>query len=1066
MRENRQLNLRAGFADLTRREVVRDGVRCPLSGREAELLIYLADRQGRVVSRDELLTEVWRYKAGMQTRTVDVTMRRLREKIEVDAAQPDHLLTRHGDGYTFESLEPVAPDAAPMAPTGHEATLLFTDIQGSTSAWEQFGDGYQAALDAHNTIIRAAIAKHRGYEVKTVGDSFVVAFADPSDAVAAALDMLEGLDGRELGGCGPVRVRIGAHVGPAIARPDHVTGRFDWLGPTVNRAARVAAAAHGGQLLVTQAVRERVAVEGQWTCLGDHVLAGVPGTTRLWEALPLSFGRRSFPPVRSQLRENLPAAPNRFIGRHAELEALSSRFADGERMVTLLGPGGTGKTRLALEHARRSAAPAVWFCDLSTSTTADDVCGAVAACLREPLLDDPVGQVGRLLAGRGRCLLVVDNVEQVVDACAPLLRGWLARAPGLSVLATSRVALHVPGEQVVPTGPLDHSAAVALFLERARAAGAALQAADPDVQHLVTELDHWPLALELAAARTRVVTVAGLRERLNQRFRVLVGGKGERRHHTMQAVLDGSWDALSATDQSALAQLSVFAGGFTLEAAEAVASCDDNLVALERLVDHALVQLNHSSGRFSTLVTVREYASQRLTGAARQEAEVRHGLWFADLARAVAPVDELDNLVLASTRAVGRQDSETAYACAVAACSIFEARGPLSEGLRVARAALALAPGPQRTHLELRTGILLFLAGRVADAEPLLVAAAADPSTAAPAMVALGTLRREQGRSDDARELLAAAASAAAQQNDKTSEAAAWSHLGETYMQSGRPADARQCAERALGLALAASSVVEQARAYTVLTIHHGFFCHPREAQPVFEAASALDGRGRVRRFAAVIAINQALYHMEQGRLAEAEVAAQSSLEMQRLMGRRRGEGVALGVLGYIAVVDGRLPNARLRLSEAIAVDREVGDPRMESHALGFLGLLELAEGQPERAVETLQRGVALARRLADPNILLPNLAFLGQAATEAGDLAAARLALDEATAMIWPGCRPYAVAWVWVARTSLECAVRDWLAAARSLEEAERVGAAVGIGAESDVGRRISALRARLLLL
>lgn len=309
------LHLRAGVVDLPRRTIQRGGENVSLSTREVALLGYLAAREDQVVSRAELLTEVWAYRATAETRAVDVTMRRLREKVEVDPAEPDHLLTHHGDGYRF-----VAYQRAPAPPPpGPEVAFVFTDIQGSTAQWERLGSAYQRVIDQHAALVRDATVAHQGYEVKTAGDGFMLAFATAGQALSAAMAVQSELASADFGGLPAPLVRVGIHVGPAAGRVDPVTGRVDWFGPTVNRAARLMAAAHGGQAVVTEAVRMSAPVDVAWTLLGEHAFPGIVGTTRVWQALPHALAHRRFPALASIPRARLPAPADQFVGRVDEL---------------------------------------------------------------------------------------------------------------------------------------------------------------------------------------------------------------------------------------------------------------------------------------------------------------------------------------------------------------------------------------------------------------------------------------------------------------------------------------------------------------------------------------------------------------------------------------------------------------------------------------------------------------------------------------------------------------------------------------------------------------------------
>ncbi len=1048
------LHLSAGVVDLARREIAREGDNVSLSTREVELLAYLAAREGEVVSRAELLTEVWGYKATVETRAVDVTMRRLREKVEVDPAAPDHLLTRHGDGYSF-----VAHAHAPAPPpAGPEVAFVFTDIQGSTAQWERLGSAYQAVIDHHAILVRATAAAHRGYEVKTAGDGFMLAFATAGQALAAAVGVQEALATADFGEHDAPVVRVGVHVGPATGRADPVTGRVDWFGPTVNRAARLMASAHGGQVVVTDAVRMSAPVDVAWTNLGEHAFPGIAGTTRVWQALPHSLAQRRFPALLSIPRARLPAPADPFVGRVDELAEIEARFAEGARLVTLLGPGGTGKTRLALEHARTCDAPSVWFCNLVEAQDESAVCRAMGDCMGQPLGEDPAAQIAAVLAHHGEGRVVIDNAEQVAEGLGRLLRRWMSAARDTTFLVTSRLALRVPGEQVLATGPLAEGDAVRLFVDRARAAGATVEPDDPDVLALVVALDAWPLSLELAAARTRAVAVGGLLRRLGQRFQLLVGGSGESRHGALHEVLHASWEALEPGEQDALAQLSVFVGGFTLEAAEAVID-GDSIGLLSALADNALVRLDQEEGRYSMLVTIRDFAAAMLRGEARAETERRHGGYFAALG-AAATASDIPNLVAASTSATARGEGDVAAACAVTAAGLLEVRGPFADGVAVVLPAMRVAPPQWQAELSLRAGVLLCLSGQVDASLPHLQDAANHEATAAAAGVALGRLERERGRGAEAVERLRRAAALAADRGEAKVECAAYANLGDVYVQVGQPDDARAAMARALDLARAAGDPHAVARVYTGLSLLHGWYSHPREALPVFAAAKASQVGAHDRTFDATVHMNWALFSMEHGWLEEAEAAGQVALSLHRSTGRKRGAGVALAVLGYIAVVDGRLGDARERLEEAVALQREVKDARIECHALGFTGLLELAEGQPARAVAVLDAATGLARSCRDRMLLATTLGFLGQAHLDGGDAQAAGRAVDEALDGMPAGGRPYARAWLWVVKAGHARAVGDADGLARALAGAQALVDAVEIGARSDVGRRLSALR------
>ena len=375
--------------------------------------------------------------------------------------------------------------------------------------------------------------------------------------------------------------------------------------------------------------------------------------------------------------------------------------------------------------------------------------------------------------------------------------------------------------------------------------------------------------------------------------------------------------------------------------------------------------------------------------------------------------------------------------------------------------ALAIAPGHWRAELELRAGALCYLAGQVDAAHVHLQQAANSPETAASAGVLLGRLERERGRGDEAIVLLREAARAAASQGAQAVECSAYVTLADVYVQVGRPDEARTVLERALALARAANSPYELARVYTSLSLFHGWYSHPREAIPVFRDAKTAQLGARDRTFDATVHMNWALFSMEHGWLEEAEAAGQIALAIHRSTGRKRGVGLALAVIGYVALVDGRCADARERLFESVALEREVGDPRIECHALGFTGLLELREGQPARAVSVLESATELARRCHDPMLLATTLGFLAQAYLDLGQAESAGRCVEEALATQSAIGRPYARAWIWVVKAGHALASGDDEALGTALSEVDALVHAVEIGERSDVGQRLALLRA-----
>ena len=402
---------------------------------------------------------------------------------------------------------------------------------------------------------------------------------------------------------------------------------------------------------------------------------------------------------------NLPHPIDRFVGRADEVCAVRDTLA-GARLVTILGPGGIGKTRLGLEVARlaQEASIEVWFFDLSEATTTQGVCFTIARdlCLR---LDRPdvVAQIGHALASRGPTLVLLDNLEQVVDGVVTAVGKWLALAPQVRILTTSRRPLRIQGERTLRLGPLPTADGVSLFLDRCATPPPA--AHEPDVRRLVKALDGMPLALELAAARTSLFPVPQLRRRLEQRLDLLSGGGPDlpERHRSLVASLQWSWDLASSAARSALAMLSVFEGGCSLDDVEAILATEGTaLDAVQELADASLVRVDPHSGRLSLFRVVQAFGADQLEPSARRAAEVRHGMHYARFHVPTLPVEtllcEADNFVVACERALERGDGEVAGRTAILAAHALWLRGPLQRSTDLLLPALEIAVDAQ--HLD------------------------------------------------------------------------------------------------------------------------------------------------------------------------------------------------------------------------------------------------------------------------------------------------------------------------------------------------------------------------------
>jgi len=491
-------------------------------------------------------------------------------------------------------------------PTG-TVTFLFTDVESSTKLLHELGsEAYAEALAEHRRVVRRVFSRHGGVEVDTQGDAFFIAFPTALSALDAA---------REAQGAlaqGPIRVRMGIHTGTP-----HVTEE-GYVGPDVHKGARIAAAGHGGQVLLSKEARELPQVE--LTDLGEHRLKDFAEPVWIFQ-----LGTERFPPLKTISNTNLPRPASSFVGRQKEVEEVVSLLQDGARLLTLTGPGGSGKTRLAIEAAAELVPEfrnGVFWVGLSP--------------LRDPALvletaAQAVGAKNGLAShvGEREILLLLDNFEQVIEA-SPQLPDLIEACPNLRLLVTSRELLRVRGEVEYAVLPLPGPEAVELFCTRGK-----LKEPAETIAELCRRLDNLPLAVELAAARTSVLSAAQILERLTQRLDLLKGGRdAEARQQTLRSTIEWSYELLSSEERALFVRLAVFRGGCTLEAAGKVVGAD--LDTMQSLVEKSL--LRHADERFWMLETIREYAAERLEASGgAEEMRRRHAEHFLALAEEVEP---------------------------------------------------------------------------------------------------------------------------------------------------------------------------------------------------------------------------------------------------------------------------------------------------------------------------------------------------------------------------------------------------------------------------------------------
>jgi predicted ATPase len=633
-------------------------------------------------------------------------------------------------------------------------TFLFTDIEGSTRLLHELGPaGYERALIEHRRVLRDAFLRHEGVEVDTQGDAFFVAFPTVRGAVDAAEQARQAL------APGPISVRMGLHTGTPFV------GEEGYVGADVNLGARIAAAGHGGQVLLSRTTREHVELDVE--DLGEHRLKDFPEPVWIYQ-----LGSERFPSLKTISNTNLPRPASSFVGRAREIAEVASLLRDGDRVVTLHGPGGAGKTRLAIEAAAELVPEfrnGVYWVGLAT--------------LRDPaLVPETIAQtvgsrngLAEHIGGR-ELLLLLDNFEQVVDA-APLLSGLLSACPRLRVLVTSRELLRIQGEREYEVPPLAEPDAIELFHRRS-----GLEPSAP-IADLCARLDNLPLAVELAAARASVLSPSQILERLSQRLDLLRGGRdADPRQQTLRATIAWSHDLLDEEERMLFARLAVFRGGCTLEAATEVA--DATVDALQSLVDKSLVR--HTDERFWQLETIREYARERLAESGLEdETRRQHAAYYlrfgeeidresqvGSFAEPLARMGvEYDNLRSTLEWARDADEDDVLLRVTAALGGYWSVRGLAAEAGAWVTVALARSSTPTQARIEVLriAGKSALHEGDFARAESLIAehrAAAEEAGNTAEILSAINATARVElakGNRDGARELYLEVRDAAAE---------------------------------------------------------------------------------------------------------------------------------------------------------------------------------------------------------------------------------------------------------------------------------------------------------------
>ncbi len=867
------------------------------------------------------------------------------------------------------------------APT-QAVTYLFSDIEGSTRLWEVEPDRMRPALAWHDTISRDAVLRHRGSVVKMTGDGVHAAFDHAADAVAAVLDMQLALGQPDPAAGLALKIRCGLHSGADERR------RGDFFGPAVNRAARIMSVAHGGQILVSEAVArdvcDRLPAGVTLRDLGTVRLRDLSTPERLYQVVHPSL-RGEFPALRSleATPNNLAQQLNRFIGRQRELEVVRGLLA-ANRLVTLLGMGGLGKSRLSVQlgaEVMDDYPDGVWMVELAPLADPALVPQALASVVgvKEEAGRPVIEALMKFVRDR-QLLIILDNCEHVVQACAELAKQLLQASTRVKVLASSRDALQIAGETVFQLAPLDapghvasitldaleRSDAVQLFVDRATAAQPAFRLTEQNataVASICQRLDGIPLALELAAARTRSLSAEAIAARLNDRFKLLVSGDRTAlpRQRTLRALIDWSYDLLSSEERQLFQALSVFAGGWSLEAAETVGAGDaidaaDVLDLLTHLVEKSLVIADIEGDRYRMLDTVRHYAREKLQETNRAGAPADRHLRFY---LALAETAQAELVGPRQGEWLARLDREF-------------------ENLLAAHARCDAAEGGGEAGLHLVYSIRFYLLSRglLALGERLSLEATARPGAQdaglwrCRGLAVAGQFLYYRGRYGAAREQLAASLAIARALGDEPGIVGALQPLGMACLGDGDPASARQFLEEA----------VERANA---------------QGNPH-------------RQMAALNALVQ-LCRVE-GRLDAAEPLCDRALEISRAIGDQDGTAINLLNKAMVSISRGVAHPVAPMLLEVLDIGERIGSRPARQSALEVASALACLIGDHATAARLFGAAEAEARRTGlkrdptDEAFLAPLIVRVREALGESyagAERAGEAMAYDEGTAAL-----------------------------------------------------------------
>ena len=778
----------------------------------------------------------------------------------------------------------------------------------------------------------------------------------------------------------------------------------------------------------------------------------------------------------ASILHSLPFERDRFLGRDEELAQLTEAIRGETRLVTILGPGGMGKTRLAVHHGWRSLAEwpgGVWFCDLTEARDVNGIVAAAGKSLGMRVSDtDPIEQLAQAIVGRGRCLMILDNTEQIAALIKPIAQRWVERAPEAVFLATSRERLGLGQEAIVDLGPLAMDAGRELFIARAQRLRPRIELDSADLAataEIVRLVDGMPLAIELAAARVRVMSVVQIAAAMQKRFRLLTGGPSER-HETLAAAIDSSWELLQPWEKTAFAQCSVFEGGFTLEAAESVldltafAGAPLAVDAVQSLIDKSLLRgwmagktgvESQPAFRLGMFVSLQEYARCKLAeagaipggsgAAAVRAAEERHGRWFGrygtddallalsehgGVERRRALVHDSENLLAAARRAAARGDGEVATATYRAAAAANFSQGPYGIIVDLGKAILGGTLTAKQRALALRT---------------------------------LAQAEKGTGRMEDALEHYSTALNLFREQGDRVGESLLLGNIGSVYIDQGRWEEACACFEEALRIDRERGSCPgEGVLLHALGTAYHNAG-HLTEARTHLEAALAFHHDTGNRRSEATAINSLGALDCDQGRWEEGRSRFEAALAIYLDLDDLPGEGMARLWLGNWFRIHGSLPEASRHLDRAMGIYRSVGNRYWEGGVLHLLGKVRDAEGRLDEARDLVETALAISRETGNRNREGLAMGTLGYLLSKQGDTVAAKEAVLAGEALLRAAKAEPELVELLCVRAQLEHGDSNAPLARTLLGEAEAIADRLELGRDTELGRMISELRSTL---